>query len=772
MSWEDFAEGFASGFVPAYNARIEREARRAATKEDREYAAQVREEEREAQRELFEWQITRENQMEQSAKDREYGAITDSVMTQYDLPDAVRPQVFASVRATGSAEGFIERYEDGDISLSGSAPKTFAPEELGSMLNKVNSQFNLPEGYLYTTAGIESSYNPKAENQNSSAGGLFQQMDANAQQYGVTNRFDPVESTLGAAKFALDNAETLRGILGRNPNGAELYLAHQQGAGGASALLSDPNANVLDVMTRVYGGHRAKAKKAVQNNGGDLSMTAGEFANLWIDKYNSRASVFMPDEEARPSGPAPDGFGLNASTDSEMSDLFTGASGLSFNEENEEPVDQFGMMSADSLDMGRSIDRTAQLPSVETPDTRSLEFGVGSSIDFEEIFGEATTQEEVNRLVSVYGPNMSGAEKERAEQYRESLPLKSDVISDDVQEYMTAGYPEEVAEKLALGTLQIVKDEVTKKMFIVDIGTGEAYSPVDLMVQGTGEATGVASTEGEETSDALEINVPDDYDISEASPEAVEIANLSPEQREAEIASLESDLQDLGDGSVEGFEATLRTIDLGAALGLRGMFGGALNKAAGAIGADSPRPKTRTSAAALERLQRLSALTLAQAQANQKGSVYLLNMLQANDISPNEFIGVEGALEKFRANYSLISDRVRDLEQVGSGDANIKPEEVSRANAVLPGLKRLQSYYGALVLNAQDRVSERANGEDERPSILATPDDGSDPKRIPDGAVDMLLNGMEDESTREELMGYFDSRFGAGKAQEVLDAYK
>jgi hypothetical protein len=202
------------------------------------------------------------------------------------------------------------------------------------------------------------------------------------------------------------------------------------------------------------------------------------------------------------------------------------------------------------------------------------------------------------------------------------------------------------------------------------------------------------------------------------------------------------------------------------------MFGGALNTAAGAIGADSPRPKTRTSAAALERLQRLSALTLAQAQANQKGSVYLLNMLQANDISPNEFIGVEGALEKFRANYSLISDRVRDLEQVGSGDANIKPEEVSRANAVLPGLKRLQSYYGALVLNAQDRVSERANGEDERPSILATPDDGSDPKRIPDGAVDMLLNGMEDESTREELMGYFDSRFGAGKAQEVLDAYK
>jgi len=53
-----------------------------------------------------------------------------------------------------------------------------------------------------------------------------------------------------------------------------------------------------------------------------------------------------------------------------------------------------------------------------------------------------------------------------------------------------------------------------------------------------------------------------------------------------------------------------------------------------------------------------------------------------------------------------------------------------------------------------------------------TPDDGSAPKRIPDGAVDMLLDGVKDESTREELMDAFDRKFGAGKAQEVLDAYK
>jgi spore germination cell wall hydrolase CwlJ-like protein len=452
-----------------------------------------------------------------------------------------------------------------------------------------------------------------------------------------------------------------------------------------------------------------------------------------------------------------------SSTDNQMGDLFkgNGAAEEIFNERAE-------AAGYNPEDISFSSDYDDPMLSQDPGYRLSV---AGEPFDISK-FEKAETREEFDRLMSIYGPDMTEAEKDRLSPYRESLPAANGRVSEDVQKYMAAGYQQETAEKLALGTLQLVKDEVTKQMYIVDMGTGKRYLAVDLMNQGTGEATDGVSTEGEETSDALDIDVPDDFDPSAASSKAQEISSLSPEQRTQEITALESELQNLADGTVEGFEATLRNIDLGSALGIKGIFGNVVNKGAGAIGVDAPRPKTRTASAALERLQRLSALTLAQAQTNQRGSVYLLEMLQANDISPNEFIGVDGALEKFEANYSLISDRVRDLEKIGSGKAKVKPGDVSRANAVLPSLKRLQSYYGALVANASERASERANGEDERPLILVTPGDGSDPKRIPDGAVDMLLNGVKDESTREEFMGAFDRKFGAGKAQEVLDAYK
>lgn len=136
-------------------------------------------------------------------------------------------------------------------------------------------QYGLPAGYLRTTAKIESSLNPNAQNPNSSAGGLFQFINATAAQYGLTNRFDPVAATDAAARLARDNKNRLKPVLGRNPTGGELYLAHQQGGGGASKLLRNRNARAVDVV----------GSAAVRLNGGSDSMTAGQFADLWINKY-------------------------------------------------------------------------------------------------------------------------------------------------------------------------------------------------------------------------------------------------------------------------------------------------------------------------------------------------------------------------------------------------------------------------------------------------------------------------------------------------------
>lgn len=148
--------------------------------------------------------------------------------------------------------------------------------KLGIDFAKYESEAGLPAGYLNKIAMIESGGNPNANNPNSSAGGLFQQIDSNAAAYGVVNRFDPVQSTEGAVRFAVDNKNYLMGILGREPTGGELYLAHQQGPAGAARLLANPDAKAVDIV----------GMDAIKLNGGNANMTAGEFANIWISKYN------------------------------------------------------------------------------------------------------------------------------------------------------------------------------------------------------------------------------------------------------------------------------------------------------------------------------------------------------------------------------------------------------------------------------------------------------------------------------------------------------
>lgn len=127
---------------------------------------------------------------------------------------------------------------------------------------------------LKTIAWLESRGDARAKNPNSSASGLFQFINSTARQYGLNDPFDAVASSDAAARLTRDNARHLTRVLGRAPNPAELYLAHQQGAGGAARLLSNPNRRAADVV----------GAQAVRLNGGREDMTAGEFANLWLSK--------------------------------------------------------------------------------------------------------------------------------------------------------------------------------------------------------------------------------------------------------------------------------------------------------------------------------------------------------------------------------------------------------------------------------------------------------------------------------------------------------
>lgn len=150
--------------------------------------------------------------------------------------------------------------------------------------------------YLLAQAEVESAMNPTARAGTSSATGLYQFIDSTwldtmkrhgerfglggiADQIGQTPsgsahvadpaqreailalRNDPQTASLMAAGLAEDNRAHLVPILGRQPDHAELYLAHFLGAGGAGRFLSemqaDPGQSAPALFARPAAANRA-----------------------------------------------------------------------------------------------------------------------------------------------------------------------------------------------------------------------------------------------------------------------------------------------------------------------------------------------------------------------------------------------------------------------------------------------------------------------------------------------------------------------------------
>ncbi len=146
-----------------------------------------------------------------------------------------------------------------------------------TVYSQYEKQYGLPEGTLMHIAGIESTYGSDLVNDNSTARGPFQFINSTRDQYGLDAKsvMDPLASGDAAARLARDNAAALKQKLGRDPTIGELYLAHQQGSGGAAKLLANPTALASNLVGR----------KAVALNGGNPDTTTAEqFARLWLNK--------------------------------------------------------------------------------------------------------------------------------------------------------------------------------------------------------------------------------------------------------------------------------------------------------------------------------------------------------------------------------------------------------------------------------------------------------------------------------------------------------
>lgn len=144
-----------------------------------------------------------------------------------------------------------------------------------------------PGSYHARTVGVELGGAPLTTTNASGHMGPVQASPGWWNEFGAGGSpFNLNDSIAALDRETARNQPILTGVLGREPGEAELYLAHQQGIGGAAALLSRPDANVIDALAPAYKGNRASAMQAVLANGGNVNMTAGQFSRMWTDRYN------------------------------------------------------------------------------------------------------------------------------------------------------------------------------------------------------------------------------------------------------------------------------------------------------------------------------------------------------------------------------------------------------------------------------------------------------------------------------------------------------
>lgn len=166
-----------------------------------------------------------------------------------------------------------------------------ADRDVRAAIARASQSTGVDFDYLLAQAKLESGLDPDAKARTSSATGLYQfidstwlrTMDRHGDKYGLgwatdrigpggavadrgtrdqllSLRYDADVSALMAAELARDNTTGLKGFLGREPEPAELYLAHFLGLGGAQKFLgayrTDAGQSAAALMPKAAGANR------------------------------------------------------------------------------------------------------------------------------------------------------------------------------------------------------------------------------------------------------------------------------------------------------------------------------------------------------------------------------------------------------------------------------------------------------------------------------------------------------------------------------------
>jgi len=205
--------------------------------------------------------------------------------------------------------------------------QSVAPQNVIKAVQTASAKTGVDFGFLMEKAAAESSFNPTAKAETSSATGLYQFIDStwlnmvktHGDKYGLgayadkieikngkpcvedcdreeilNLRNDPEISALMAGEFTADNKDFLTRNVGGTIGSTELYFAHFMGAGGAAKFLNSRNVNG-DVTAADLFPAAAKANKNVfyDRKTGD-ARSLDEVYDYFDKKFSDTANADAP----------------------------------------------------------------------------------------------------------------------------------------------------------------------------------------------------------------------------------------------------------------------------------------------------------------------------------------------------------------------------------------------------------------------------------------------------------------------------------------------
>ena len=220
-----------------------------------------------------------------------------------------------------------------------------APQAVVAAIQSAAQKTGVDFGYLLTKAQTESSFDPNAKADGSSATGLYQftdktwlQMvrdhgsdcglskysdainddctvsDAATRKQILSLRKDPAISAYMAAEYTKSNQQQLEANTDGKVGKTELYLAHFLGAGGASKFLNayeaNPNAKAASILPT-----EASANPGVFYNSDGKALSLKQIYNHFASKFNEASPVAdIAPAQTLPMSPALAQNTLNQST--------------------------------------------------------------------------------------------------------------------------------------------------------------------------------------------------------------------------------------------------------------------------------------------------------------------------------------------------------------------------------------------------------------------------------------------------------------------------